>query len=116
MADESQVVALVEAYLKHREDIKPLLEEEEPANDEAVLKALTDEERKHREEAKAAKAAAAKAALDEAHAKEAAAVAAMDPLGKIQHESDVKTDELLKEIAGRLAVNRLTKAQKDQLF
>jgi hypothetical protein len=61
----------------------PLLEEEDPALDPKVIAQLTEEERKTREEAHKKKEAEGKADRDEALAKEAEVVGAMDDLGKI---------------------------------
>ncbi len=61
----------------------PLLEEEDPANDEQLIKHLTEEEKKARDDAKAAKAEEAKKGEEEKAAKEAEEVGAMDDLGKI---------------------------------
>ena len=85
VADEIFVVKAIDQYLRFRDTIRPLLEEEDPANDTTHL---TEEEKKHREEVKAQHAEERKKAEEEALAKEAEAVAAMDALGKIQHESD----------------------------
>ena len=63
--------------------MRPLLEEEDPALDPKVVAQLTEEERKTREEAQKKKEAEGKAAKDEALAKEAEVVGAMDALGKI---------------------------------
>ena len=54
--EEIIVVNLIISYMKYRDAIKPLLEEEDPANDEQVIKQLTEVEKKARDDAKAAKA------------------------------------------------------------
>ena len=54
--EEIIVVNLIISYIKYRDAIKPLLEEEDPANDEQVIKQLTEVEKKARDDAKAAKA------------------------------------------------------------
>ncbi len=54
--EEILTVDLITSYIKYREAIKPLLDEEDPANDEQVLRQLNEEEKKAREEARAAKA------------------------------------------------------------
>jgi hypothetical protein len=46
----SFVVKAIDQYLRYRDTIRPLLEEEDPANDTTHL---TEEEKKHREEVKA---------------------------------------------------------------
>jgi hypothetical protein len=53
---EIEVVKVVEGYIKSRKSISPLLEEEDPANDEAIVSILTEDEKKAREDAKAKKA------------------------------------------------------------
>ena len=87
--EEILTVKLITSYIKYRDAIKPLLDEEDPANDEQVIKQLTEEERKAREYAKVAKAEEEKKAKEEEAAKEAERVAAMDDLGKIQYGSDL---------------------------
>jgi hypothetical protein len=87
--EEILTVKLITSYIKYRDAIKPLLDEEDPANDEQVIKQLTEEERKAREDAKVAKAEEEKKAKEEEAAKEAERVAAMDDLGKIQYGSDL---------------------------
>jgi chemotaxis protein histidine kinase CheA len=87
--EEILIVKLITSYIKYRDAIKPLLDEEDPANDEQVIKQLTEEEKKAREDAKAAKAEEEKKAKEGEAAKEAERVAAMDDLGKIQYGSDL---------------------------
>ena len=87
--EEILTVKLITSYIKYRDAIKPLLDEEDPANDEQVIKQLTEEEKKAREDAKVAKAEEEKKAKEEEAAKEAERVAAMDDLGKIQYGSDL---------------------------
>ena len=87
--EEILTVKLITSYIKYRDAIKPLLDEEDPANDEQVIKQLTEEERKAREDAKVAKAEEEKKAKEEEAAKEAERVTAMDDLGKIQYGSDL---------------------------
>jgi hypothetical protein len=53
VAEEAAVIAAIDAYLKSRDEIKPLLEEEEQANDAALVALLSEEEKKSREDAKA---------------------------------------------------------------
>ena len=62
--EEILIVNLITSYIKFRDAIKPLLDEEDPANDEQVIKQLKEEERKAREDAKAAKAEEDKKALE----------------------------------------------------
>jgi len=83
VAEESAVIALVDAYMKSRDEIKPLLEEEEQANDAALVALLSEEEKKSREDAKAQKAEEALKAAEDAKAKEEEAFNALDDLGKI---------------------------------
>ena len=51
--EEQVVVKVVEAYLRVRDPLKPLLEEEDPAHDPKVVALLTEEEKKAREDTKA---------------------------------------------------------------
>jgi chemotaxis protein histidine kinase CheA len=81
--EEILIVKLITSYIKYRDAIKPLLDEEDPANDEQVIKQLTEVEKKARDDAKAAKAEEEKKAKEGESAKEAERVAAMDGLGKI---------------------------------
>ncbi len=72
---------------------------------------MNEEEKKAREEARAAKAEEEKKAKEQEAAKEAERVAAMDDLGKIQYASDFAQEEILKRIQDSvLQVKRLTKA------
>jgi hypothetical protein len=65
---------------------------------------LTEEEKKARDDARAAKVAEAKLAADESAAKEAEVVAALDELGKIQHGNDKVYSNKSTEISARLQV------------
>ncbi len=87
--EEILIVKLITSYIKYRDAIKPLLDEEDPANDEQVIKQLTEVEKKARDDAKAAKAEEEKKAKEGEAKKEAERVAAMDGLGKIQYASDL---------------------------
>lgn len=81
--EEILIVKLITSYTKYRDAIKPLLDEEDPANDEQVIKQLTEQEKKAREDAKAAKAKEENKAKEAEAKKEAERVAAKDNLGKI---------------------------------
>jgi hypothetical protein len=81
--NEMQVFKTIEAYLGHRDTLRPLLDEEDPANDEVVVALLTESEKKAREEAKAKKLEEEKKVRENADAKEADALKALDDLGKI---------------------------------
>jgi hypothetical protein len=76
---EKVVVDLIEQYLKRREGL-PLLEEENPQKDWSIL---TDEEKKKREEEEAKKNEEAKKAREEEEKKELDKFNALDELGKI---------------------------------
>jgi hypothetical protein len=106
----------VTSYLILRDPLRPLLDEEDPAQDPKVVSQLTEEEKKAREDAKAAKMAEAKAAEKEAAAKEAEEIAGKDELGKIQHASEREQKKLEGEMQGRLKVKRVSKEQKDKIF
>lgn len=110
------VVQAIGEYLKCREAIKPLLDEENPSNAENIVAVLTEEEKKSREEAKAKKIEEEKKASDEEKKKEGEAVAALDDQGKIQYASDKAQTEAIKLIEDKLAMKRLTKVQKFDLF
>ena len=83
MTLESVAVQALSSFLSLRGPLRPLLDEEDPALDPKVVAQLTEEERKARVEAREKKEAEGKAARDEALAKEAEVVGAMDDLGKI---------------------------------
>ena len=76
---EKIVVDLIERYLKHREGL-PLLDEENPMKDWSNL---TEEERKKRQEEEGKKAEEAKKAKEEEEKKEADKFNALDELGKV---------------------------------
>ena len=62
VTSEATVGQAVKAYLEHRTEIKPLLDEEEPSNDPSVVALLTEEEKKSREDEKVKKEEEAKKA------------------------------------------------------
>jgi hypothetical protein len=78
------VVKIIERYLNHRRAL-PLLDEENPANDWTHL---TEEEKKNREEAKVKSTDEKALAKVEEEKKSEAALAGLDPLGKIQFAND----------------------------
>ena len=86
--EEMTVVRIINSYLKHRDSIRPLLEEEQHANDQAVVALLNEEEKKHREDAKHAKEVEETKIKEETKVKEADAFKALDDLGKIQYTLD----------------------------
>lgn len=77
---------------------------------------LNEAEKKAREDARSKKAEEEKKANDDLRAKEEEALKALDDLGKIQFRVDKVQGAVEKEIAGKLTVRRLTKAQKAALF
>jgi len=104
--EEKIVVDLIEGYLKHRENL-PLLDEENPLKDwsnltQAEKDKRLEEEAKHKEEEKKQK--------DEEEKKENEEFAKLDDLGKIQHKWRKKVIEIENKAKERLAVKRLTKA------
>eukprot|EP00347_Sterkiella_histriomuscorum_P004984 403358342 len=110
--EEKIVVDLIEAYMKHRENL-PLLDEENPLKDWSNLtqeekdKRLVEETKKKEEEKKK---------HDEEEKKQADEFAKLDELGKIQHKWKKKVNEVHVKALERLTVKRLTKAQKTDLF
>ena len=63
--EESVVVGALSAYQTKREPLRPFLPDEDPSADPALLAQLTEEERKARDEARAARAAEAEKARKE---------------------------------------------------
>jgi hypothetical protein len=110
--DEKIVVDLISGYLKHREGL-PILDEENPLKDWSNL---TEEEKKKREEEEQKKKEEEKKAQDEEEKKHADEFAKLDDLGKIQATWAKKVDGIHHGSTDRLAVKRLTKAQKTDLF
>lgn len=113
--EEIHVVKTVEAYLTLRDALRPLLPEEDPGHDPALLAQLSEAELKARADQQAAKEEEEKKATKEAAQKETEAVAGMDAAAKVQHASDKKQEGLVKEARERVVVKRLSKAEKDQL-
>lgn len=109
---EKAVVSLIERYLKHREGL-PLLDEENPMKDWTHL---TEEEKKKRQEEDTKKGEEAKKAKDEEEKKETDKFNALDELGKIQYKWTKKVSEVHAKALERLAVKRLTKVQKIELL
>lgn len=112
ITDESIVIKLVRDYLDSRKDL-PLLDEENPKKDwsnlnEEEIKKRKEDEAKHQEEENKIHEAAKKAAEDEYNK--------LDELGKIQHNWNKKVEELHVKAHDRLALKRLTKDQKKELF
>lgn len=113
IADEGVLVPLFERYLKHRESL-PLLAEEDKSKD---VSNLTEEELKARTEAQTkAKEEETKAKEDEVKAK-ADAYTALSILEKHNHDwaKHVDTKFHLTSDAN-LKINRLSKDQKRELF
>lgn len=104
--DEKIVVDLISGYLKHREGL-PILDEENPLKDWSNL---TEEEKKKREEEEQKKKDEEKKAHDEEEKKLADEFAKLDELGKIQATWAKKVDAIHHGSTDRLAVKRLTKA------
>lgn len=110
--DEKIVVDLIAGYLQHRDHL-PLLDEENPLKDWSHL---TEEERKKREEEEAKKVEEEKKKNEEEEKKQADEYAKLDEVGKIQANWNKKVDAIHKDAQDRLAVKRLSKAQKVELF
>ncbi len=77
---------------------------------------LTEEEKKKRQEEEAKKSEEAKKAKEEEEKKETDKFNALDELGKIQYKWTKKTAEVHARALERLAVKRLSKAQKTELL
>ena len=104
--EEKIVVDLIEEYLKHRDEL-PMLDEENPMKDwsnltEEEKTKRTEEEKKHKEEETKKK--------EEENKKEADEFAKLDELGKIQSTWRKKIDDVHHKALDRLAVKRLGKA------
>ena len=110
--DEKIVVDLITGYLKHREGL-PILDEDNPMKDWSNL---TEEEKKKREEEEGKKQEEEKKKKEEEEKKQADDFAKLDDLGKIQATWNKKVDDMHKQSQERLAVKRLTKAQRTDLF
>lgn len=112
ITDEKVVVDLIQDYLKHRDDL-PLLDEDNPMKNWSNL---TEEEKKKREEEEAKAKEEEKKKHEEEEKKQADEYAKLDELGKIQANWNKKIDDIHKHALDRLVVKRLTKAQKIELF
>lgn len=110
--EEKVVVDLIEAYLKRREDL-PLLDEENPLMD---WSSLTSAEKALREEQKKKQAEEEGKIKEEEKKKKEEEFKVLEKLPKIQYTWNELVQVSHKEAEGRLHVNRLTKAQKKNLF
>lgn len=100
------MVDLIEGYLKHREGL-PLLDEENPLKDWSNL---TQEEKDKRLAEEAKLKEEEKKKKDEEEKKQADEFAKLDDLGKIQHKWRKKVEDTHGKALERLTVKRLTKA------
>ena len=103
--DEKVVVDLIQEYLKHREGL-PILDEENPMKDWSNL---TEDEKTKRKEEEGKKAEEEKKKGEEEAKKEADEYAKLEDLGKIQANWNKKTVEVHHNSTDRLAVKRLSK-------
>jgi BTB And C-terminal Kelch len=110
--DEKIVVDLIEGYLKHRETL-PILDEDNPLKDWSNL---TEEEKAKRKEEEDKLAEEEKKKAEEEKKKEDDEYAKLDELGKIQANWNKKVEDVHKQSLDRLAVKRLNKAQRTELF
>jgi len=92
ITNEKQLLDLFERYLKSREKL-PLLPEEDPANDWSHL---TPEEKEGRTKAKDEKAAATKLAKEEEEKTAQATYDALEPMAKINADYAKKVDAIHK--------------------
>jgi len=106
ITNEKLLLDLFERYLKHRDHL-PLLADENPANDWSHL---TPEEKEGRTKAKDEKEAAAKTAKEEEEKNALAAYEALDAVAKISANYAKKVEEVHKQCTGELAIKRLSKA------
>jgi DNA-directed RNA polymerase len=112
ITDEQIVVDLIVKYLKHRDHL-PILDEDNPMKN---WDNLTEEERKKREE-EDAKAKEEETKLKEAEAaKEKEEFDKLDDLGKIQFTWNKKVQEIHHEATDALSLKRLNKEQRKELF
>ena len=112
ITDEQIVVDLIVKYLKHRDHL-PILDEDNPLKNWENLK---EEEKKNREEEEA-KAKEEEAKLKEADAaKEKEEFDKLDDLGKIQFTWNKKVMDIHHEATDALALKRLSKEQRKELF
>ena len=88
------MVKLIEEYLKHREGL-PLLDEENPAKDWSNL---TEEEKEKRKEEEEKKKEEEKTAKEEEEKKAADEYGALEPLGKMQYDWNKKVGEIHKDV------------------
>lgn len=88
--DEKIVVDLITSYLKHRDGL-PILDEENPMKDWSNL---TEEEKKKRQEEEDKKREEEKKKNDEEEKKQADEYAKLDELGKIQANWNKKVNEV----------------------
>lgn len=106
------MVDLIEGYLKHREGL-PLLDEENPLNDWSFL---TEEEKAQRTEQQRKKAEEEEKAKAEEEKKAGEEFAKLDELGKVQHKWRGRVKEIHAKALDRLNVRRLSKVEKVELF
>ncbi len=110
--DEKVVVDLIDQYLKHRDDLPPLKEEDPKQSTEY----LTPEELAKREEEKKKHDEEEKKKHDEEQKKRDDEYAKESELGKIQINWDRKIEQVHKDALDRLALKRLNKDQREHLF
>lgn len=104
--DEKLVVDLIEGYLKHRESL-PILDEDNPLKDWSNL---TEEEKKKRQEEEDKRHEEERKKEEEEKKKQDDEYAKLDDLGKVQANWNKKVDDVHKQSLDRLAVKRLSKA------
>lgn len=112
VTQEKFVLSLIERYLKHRETLPPL-PEEDPKNDWSLLN--EDEKAKRTEDKKVADDEA-KAAEDARNAEKKAAYDALDDLGKIQSRATDRNTAAIEKCNSRLELRRLNRKQRADLL
>jgi DNA-directed RNA polymerase len=112
ITDEQIVVDLIVKYLKNR-DMLPILDEDNPMKNWTNL---TEEERKKREEEEAKAKEEETKKKEEEEKKDADEFAKLDDLGKIQHTWNKKVQEIHDAATDALALKRLNREQRKELF
>ena len=112
MSSEKVLSELIVKYLKHRDSLPPL-PEEDPSLDWSNL---SQEERENRKKQQEEKDTQEKTKKEEEEKEAKAAYDALDELGKINFEWNKKVEVVHKECSERLKLQRLTKEEKKQLF
>ena len=112
ISNEHDLVELLEKYLAHRDKL-PLLKEEDPSLDWSML---NEAEKENRLKAKEEEGKAEEAKKAEETKASEDAYNALDELGKINADWAKKVQVIHKESNERLKLQRLSKAERKELF